>query len=429
MLPLYVLVLVAVFIQKGETYTCYSGSNPPQCSTCGGGSCTSDNGCSCNYDLVTPCVPNSECASVGTNICCPSGYFWSSTDNCCTDTLICNPSCLSDEICTNVNNVATCTCNTTVYSGLSVSSISPTVKCDSKLMTISLSKCLLESFGFDTTTFQLNNNSDACRNIYTEVIGGLTMQTIQALPETDWCGNIVTTDSSKIYYNNMLYIGIQNKSLITVNPANISFSCSYNLTMQTVLAASLHPTLSTVNISVSGQGIAETTMAAYWDAQYTSPVQQDQDVPVGSNVYLGIYADIMDSSKFVLRVENCYATPDNNVNNVNKVAIVSGGCPANQGVTAEVQENGVTLQSRIRFSSFAFQGQPLVYITCDVRLCDKNNTCTGCNAARSSEDGAATLQIPLNFLDDYSSSASNTVVSSWAMLVSSLLAYLSIKLF
>lgn len=66
-------------------------------------------------------------------------------------------------------------------------------------------------------------------------------------------------------------------------------------------------------------------MAAYWDSQYSTPVQSNQDVPVGSNLYLGIFTDAGDANKFVLRTENCYATPDNNVNNVNKVAIVSGG--------------------------------------------------------------------------------------------------------
>ncbi|XP_056416119.1 pancreatic secretory granule membrane major glycoprotein GP2-like [Hyla sarda] len=423
---LYVLVLVAVFLQKEALST----SDTPMCSSCGGGYCTSDNGCSCYSDVTATCVPESECAIVGTNICCPTGYYWSSADNCCTATLICNPSCQNDQICKNVNGVATCGCNTALYSGMNTSSIAPLVKCESSVMTVSLSKCLLEALGYDSTTFQLNNNSDSCVNTYTQTISNVTMQSIQALPQTGWCGNEVANDSLKVYYSNVLHIGIQNKSIITVNPTNISFSCSYNLTMQTSLAAAFKPSFNTVNISVSGEGSILTTMAAYWDQQYTTPVQDNQDVPVGSNIYLGIFSDAQDVSKFVLRTESCYATPDNNVNNVNRVAIVLGGCPANQGITAQVQENGVSLESRIQFNSFAFQGQPLVYITCQVRMCDKNTTCTGCGASRSNgDDGTAMLQIPLNFLDDFSSSASNTVVSSRALLVSSFLVYLSVKLF
>ncbi|XP_073526774.1 pancreatic secretory granule membrane major glycoprotein GP2-like [Phyllobates terribilis] len=429
MIFLYILVLAAVLIQKGETYTCYS-NDPGLCSSCGGGYCTLANGCSCNIDPTITCVPESECASVGTNVCCPTGYYWSSTDSCCTDTLLCNPSCQSDEICQNNTNVATCGCNTTVYSGMNSSSLAPIVNCGSNIITVSLNNCLLQSLGYDVTTLQLNNNSVSCVNTYTEVISNQTMQTIQALPMSGWCGNEVTTDSLKVYYTNVVHIGLQNKSVITVNPTNISFSCSYNLTIQTGLVATIKPSLSTVNISVSGEGTVVLTMDAYWDQQYTTPVLQNEDVPVGSNVYLGIVSDLVDTSKFVLRLESCYATPDNNINNVNRVAIVSGGCPANQGITAEVQENGLSSEARVKFNSFAFQGQPLVYISCVVRLCDKNTTCTGCNAARTSDNsGTAMLQIPLNFVDDYINSASNTVASSWALLASSLLTYLFVKLF
>ncbi|XP_069616223.1 pancreatic secretory granule membrane major glycoprotein GP2-like [Ranitomeya imitator] len=430
MIFLYVLVVAAVLIQKGETYSCYNGNDPVLCSTCGGGSCTTDNGCSCNTDPTITCVPTTECASVGTNICCPTGYYWSTADNCCTGTLLCNPSCQSDEVCKNNSNVATCSCNTALYSGMNSSSLAPIVKCGSSIITVSLRKCLLESLGYDATTLQLNNNSDSCVNTYSEVISNETIQTIQALPISGWCGNEVATDALKVYYTNVVHIGLHNTSLITVNPINISFSCSYNLTIETGLVATIKPSLSTVNISVSGEGTVVLTMDAYLDPQYSVPVQQNEDVPVGSNVYLGIDADLADTSKFVLRVESCYATPDNNINNVNKVAIVSGGCPANQGITAEVQENGATSESRIKFNSFAFQGQPLVYISCIVRLCDKNTTCTGCSAGRASDDSSsAMLQIPLNFVDDYLKSASNTVVSSWVLLASSLMTYLSVKLF
>ncbi|XP_040278164.1 pancreatic secretory granule membrane major glycoprotein GP2-like [Bufo bufo] len=419
----YILVFAAVFIQKG-------GANPQMCSTCGGGSCTADNGCSCNNDLTISCVPTNECASVGTNICCPTGYYWSSVDNCCTDTLLCNPSCMSEEICQNVSAVATCSCNTTLFYGMSSSSFVPTVTCESAVITISMSKCLLEGFGYDSSSFKFNDNSDSCVNTYTSAVNDITMQYIQVLPQAGWCGNEVTTDSTKVNYTNTLYIGIQNSSIITSNPLNMSFTCSYNLSMQISLVAALKPTINTVNISVSGEGSVLTTMTAYWDDQFSTPIQENDNVPVGSNVYLGVFSQATDGSSFVIRAESCYATPDNDVNNVNKVSILSGGCPANQGVTAEVLENGVSLESRMKFNSFAFQGQALVYITCEVRLCVKNKTCTGCNVARSeSGDGIGILQIPVNFLDDYSTSASNTVVSSWALLVSSMLTYLSVKLF
>ncbi|XP_068121570.1 pancreatic secretory granule membrane major glycoprotein GP2-like [Hyperolius riggenbachi] len=434
MIALYVLVLISAFVAKGDAaYTCYgpvAATDPPLCSSCGGGTCTPDNGCSCNNDGVTTCVPTTECTTIGTNICCPSGYYWSSGNPCCTSTVICNPSCKVDETCSSISSVATCVCNTTYYSSLNTSSLSPSIVCNSSLITVSLSKCMLESLGYDSGSFTLNDNSTACTNAYPQSLNGITMETIQVLPQTGWCGNNVSTDSSKVYYSNVLHIGTVTKanSLITASPINMTFSCSYNLSMQTSLAASIRPVSNTVNLTVSGAGSVVTTMAAYWDAAYSTPIQSTDNVPIGSNVYLGVFTDFADVKTFVLRTESCYATPDNNVNNVNKVAILSGGCPANQGVSAQVQSNGQSLEDRVQFSSFAFQGQALVYITCTVRLCSTNATCTGCNAARSSDNTEATLQIPINFLDGYSSSASTAGVS-WSMLIGSFLMFLSVKLF
>ncbi|XP_040193832.1 pancreatic secretory granule membrane major glycoprotein GP2-like [Rana temporaria] len=433
MLVLHVLLLVAALLQKGDANTCYqplTAADTILCSdpTCGGGSCTVANGCACNSDAAITCVPTTECATVANNICCPTGYYWSPTDKCCTATLICNPACTNDKICTNVSSEAICDCNTTLYSGQNSSSLSPIINCGSNVITVSLSECLLESIGYDSQSFQLNNNSDSCTNTYTQTINNQTMMTIQALPQTGWCGNVMTMDNTAVYYSNVLHIGISNTNVITANPVNLTFSCSYNLTIQTSLAGGYNTSTNTVNLTASGVGSVTTTMAAYWDAQYTQPIQSSDTVPVGSSIYIGVTANAGDVNTFVLRTERCVATPDNNVNNVNNAVILSGGCPANQGITAQVKDNGGSLESRFQFSSFAFQGQPLVYITCTVRLCNKNTTCTGCNAARDADTGLGVLQVPINFMDDYGNSASSTAVS-WTLLTSSLVVFFSMKFF
>ncbi|KAM4795788.1 pancreatic secretory granule membrane major glycoprotein GP2-like [Rhinophrynus dorsalis] len=393
---LCVLSLVILLIEKGNA-ACYGGSMP-LCNTCSG-SCPSDNPCAC-ADETTDCVPtsSSECPAQD-NTCCPTNYYWDTASNCCSDTVNCSPACNSDEECKAVNGVATCACNTTAYQGLTSSSIAPTVKCESDTMIISISKCLLESLGYDSSSFQLNNNSDDCTNTYPEVIDGKTMNSIQAIPQTGWCGNIVTMDTTKVYYTNTLHIGTGNSSsgIITVNPANINFTCSYNLTMETSLAAALHPVVSSVNITVNGEGTAVTTMGAYWDASYSKPIETNEDVPVGSDLYLGLFSQFVDGDKFALRVETCFATPDGDQNNVNKVQIVSGGCPANQGVFAQVQQNGEALEARVKISSFAFRDYPLVYISCMARLCDRNGTCTGCNLGRAANSEVGQVQIMVNF--------------------------------
>ncbi|KAM8977284.1 pancreatic secretory granule membrane major glycoprotein GP2-like [Pelodytes ibericus] len=436
MIFLYTLVLAAVLTEKGEA-TCFvpaANSGLLQCSdtTCSG-ACDADNGCTCTIDPTINCVPTGSECLLSDNTCCPNGYYWSLSQNCCTGDVNCIPACQSNEFCQDVNGEATCTCNSTIYIGMSTSSLAPTVKCETNTMSISLNKCLLQSLGFDSTSLTLNNDSNACTNFYSEVVNGVTVVTMQAIPKTNYCGNQLTIDTSKVYYTNTLHIGIQNKTIITVNPMNISFTCSYNLTMQTSLATAFHPVMSTVNLTVNGEGSFVTNMAAYWDAAYGNPIAGDQDVPIGSNIYLGIFSDSGDGDYFVLRVENCFATPDGVETNVNKVQLVSGGCPATQDVYVQVQENGIALEARIQISSFAFQGQALVYITCDVRLCDKNTTCTGCNVGRSADNtGLGRLTIPMNLIGNYlyfDNNSASSAVSSWAVLAASLLTFLSTKLF
>ncbi|XP_053310482.1 pancreatic secretory granule membrane major glycoprotein GP2-like [Spea bombifrons] len=430
MMSLYTFVLLALLIEKG-TAACYvpsAGSGQVYCSDllCLG-SCTTENGCFCSLDETKTCLPAGSTCLAADNTCCPTGYFWSPTDECCTDTVNCFPSCQNDEICQKVNNVATCTCNTTNYSGMSTSSLVPSVKCESSIMTVSVSKCLLEKLGFDSNNLKLNEDSDACTNVYAEVINDSTMKSIQVLPKTGWCGNVVTTDSSKVYYTNTLQVGIKNSSIITVNPLNVSFTCSYNLSMQTSLAAAFHPVVSSVNLTINGEGSILTRMAAYWDQAYANPIKDGEDVPVGSFFFLGLFSDAVDGNQFALRVESCFATPDGVETNVNKVQLVSGGCPANQEVYTDVQSNGNGLEARIKVSSFAFKGQSLVYITCAVRLCNKNGTCTGCNLARSADNRESKLlTLPMNFYDDYTNSAPNTALS-WAVLLGSVMAFLSNK--
>uniref|UniRef100_A0A8C5M8N2 ZP domain-containing protein n=1 Tax=Leptobrachium leishanense TaxID=445787 RepID=A0A8C5M8N2_9ANUR len=391
------------------------------------GSCDEPNGCICSKDVTLSCIPSgAECPSPYSN-CCPLGLFWSTTESCCSTTIYCNPPCQADEECENISNIATCNCNTTVYAGISTSAVLPTVKCESDTITVSFKKCLLYSLGFDPDSLALSDSSENCSFPYRSLENGIRYVSLQGEPKTGWCGNNVNTDSSKVYFSNTLHIGIRNKTIITVNPVNVSFTCSYNLTMQTSLAAAIHPVLSSVNLTVDGEGSFVTTMSAYWDPAYSDAIESTDEVVVGKAFYLGVFSESSDASIFVLRVENCFGTPDGDANNVNKAHLVIGGCPANKEVDVDVQENGVSLQARIKVNSFIFEGQAQVFITCTVRLCPKNGTCTGCTSQRSSEnEGTGSLTIPVNINSDYYSSAANTV-SSWSLLTCSLLTFLAIK--
>ncbi|KAG9463981.1 hypothetical protein GDO78_020702, partial [Eleutherodactylus coqui] len=239
-------------------------------------------------------------------------------------------------------------------------------------------------------------------------------------------------NSSKIFFTNTLHIDPFRGPLITRNPIVFNFTCEYNLTMKTSLNFALNPIVSSVVIPSSGPEIGSftVTLAAYSDAQYSVPIQLDEEILVGSNIYLGLFSPNLDGNVFALRVEKCFATPSSNPDDPNNVLFVSGGCAVSDNIESTVLENGISTEARIQINAFLFQGFSQVYIFCDVKICNKTNSCKGCNVDRSLKADLPQLGIQLNLQanDDFGSSGHHTAVS-WPMLLVYLLGLLSLKLF
>ncbi|XP_075707263.1 pancreatic secretory granule membrane major glycoprotein GP2-like [Rhinoderma darwinii] len=411
---------------------CYDYSSVIWCQDANcAGSCTSANGCSCSD--FTNCMPSGDGCPMEDNTCCVNvaGMYWDSTLRCCTDVPQCNPACLGDEVCNATNTVTPCTCNKATYTGIKVADLKPVVRCDGGVMIASVSQCQLEKLGYDDSSFHLSNNSNDCTFSYPEVMNSIHAQSIQVKATIGWCGNIVQNDSTKIYFTNTLHIDTIRKPLITKNPIVLNFTCEYNLTMQTSLNFSLNPVISTVVIpsSEAGTGSFTITMAAYSNTDFTTPIQENEEILVGSNIYLGLFCPTLDGSSFSLRVEKCFATPSSNRDDLTSVTLISGGCAVSGDALTVVTVNGNSSEARFQTSAFLFQGFSEVYIYCDVTLCSKADVCDVCKTARSGNADFSQVGIKLNLAAyDYSNSGYHTA-ASWSMLAASLLGLLSVKLF
>ncbi|KAM4699914.1 pancreatic secretory granule membrane major glycoprotein GP2-like [Discoglossus pictus] len=427
----FLCVLVLVALLKHTEAACYSGIEHVACSesSCSG-SCSPGNGCTCS-DGLTTCIPSA--CDLDANECCPDGLFWDDTNSCCTDTLVCSPSCLSDEVCVNDTNDAVCVCNNLLHKNETLKDLKTTVDCAEGTMTVSVSKCLLGYLGYDYTTFRLKNDPDInCSAPYPDILNNQRTQSFQIKAKKDICGNIMTLDSSKVYYTNVLFIDILNKPLITINPIEMNFTCSYNLTMQTSLDVILHPVASTTYLNASnGEGSYPLTIAAYKNSEFNIPFEETDNVNVGSDIYLGLFITGADGDNFALRAVQCIATPSNNRNDPTFVQFVSGGCLVDGDVDTALINNGDSLEAKFRVSAFVFDGYGEVHIFCDARLCDKaSGNCTVCQNGKSSEQGTGEVSVSLRMEDtiSFGSSGTDTVVSS-AALAASILMLLLNKLF
>lgn len=234
-------------------------------------------------------------------------------------------------------------------------------------------------------------------------------------------------------YSNILEIPAASINGIIYVPHLIyNFSCSYPRNILASLATEVNAISSTLTLSLGGaSGVITVTMAGFWDSSYTVPITTLQQLDVGTTIYFGLSAASLDYGTFVLRADSCYATPVNDPNSQNRVNLITGGCSADQGVTTQVLMNGESMSVFFSAETFAFNGYSAVYFFCNTRLCAKaGGNCTTCGSGvgRTAESSGTINVGPytLSEIPDFSF-APQTVVS-WTLLVSSLMALLSIRL-
>ncbi|XP_040193829.1 uromodulin-like [Rana temporaria] len=409
------------------TYANMTFCNSTSCS----GSCNSDNGCSCSSDSLLTCVPTPGINCTNSKVpCCPDGLFHNITQSCCSTYPSCDPECATDEVC---NSLGECECNISPYRNLTLKNFQPTVKCESDIIIVTVMQCELQALGLDYSTVHLRNSSnDQCTFSYPDSINGQKGMSVQALTVSNWCGNTVTGDDSNVYISNTVYIGILDKPIITTNNISFNFTCGYKRTMQTSLKLPGNITQQTVYLSgANGTGSYPVTMAAYKNPSFTEPYENNEDVTVGSIIYVGIFVTGADGSQYVVRVESCVASPTDNRSDVNAFYLIKDGCV--QGtVPTLVLDNSKALEASFSISAFQFQNQAYVNLFCDVRLCDKTTeTCSGCGGAKSSKTASNEVKIGLALGGnlDFVDSAGKHTAASWALLAGIQLAIVFIKFF
>ncbi|XP_069478887.1 uromodulin-like isoform X3 [Ambystoma mexicanum] len=287
---------------------------------------------------------------------------------------LCYPPCSTDEVCTAIDGYALCQCNYTFYLQADRSQIVPAVDCRGDAMTVSISKCLLERFQYSASNMHLLVNSTECSGpTYEDIVNNERMLFKQVPLQNGWCGTTFSVQGDMVTYTNALYIPPDFTLPTIISSAlNMSFSCTYNMIMQTSLQTTLQPLNGTVTPpDVNGTGTAQAIMAAYTNDAFTTPYQVGNELMVGSPVYIGIMTSFADRENFTLRAERCVAAPSNASYDINGVPLITDGCALNQDVNVLYLHNGESLEVRFKMDAFVFQDMPEVYIRCDVRLCKK----------------------------------------------------------
>ncbi|XP_020035644.2 pancreatic secretory granule membrane major glycoprotein GP2 [Castor canadensis] len=335
-------------------------------------------------------VNRTACAHWSENCClwnsevlvkaCPGGYHvyrFEGSPECnlryCTEPSTvqdrCENACRPEEECLTQDGVWNCVCRQD-FNGSDAYNLQPQLDCRANEVKVTLDKCLLGDLGFGEEVIAYLRDRN-CSSIMQREDGN--WMSVTSPVQASACGNILESNGTHAIYKNTLSLATD--FIIRDFIVNINFQCAYPLDMKVSLQTALQPIVSSLNINVGGEGEFTVRMALFQDQSYTHPYEGDNVVlSVESMLYVGAILERGDTSRFNLLLRNCYATPTKDRDDPVKYFIIRNSCPNQRDSTINVQENGVSSESRFSVQMFMFAGNyDLVFLHCEVHLCDSLN--------------------------------------------------------
>ncbi|XP_032692060.1 pancreatic secretory granule membrane major glycoprotein GP2 [Lontra canadensis] len=307
----------------------------------------------------------------------------------------CENTCRPEEECSFLNGTWDCYCRQDLNSS-DVHSLQPQLNCGAEEITVSLDKCQLGGLGFgdNVITYLRDRNCSSITQREERNWISVTSPT-----HAGACGNILERNGTHAIYKNTL--SVANEFIIRDTILNINFQCAYPLDMKVSLQTALQPIVSSLNISVDGDGEFTVRMALFQDQNYVSPYEGAVAVlAVESMLYVGALLERGDTSRFNLLLRNCYATPTEDKTDPVKYFIIRNSCPNHYDSTIHVEENGVSSESRFSVQMFMFAGNyDLVFLHCEIHLCDSLNEQCQPSCSRSQRRSGVVAINPAQVLD------------------------------
>ncbi|XP_025858765.2 pancreatic secretory granule membrane major glycoprotein GP2 isoform X2 [Vulpes vulpes] len=307
----------------------------------------------------------------------------------------CKNLCRPEEACSFLNGTWDCFCRSDLNSS-DVHSLQPRLNCGAKEIQVSLDKCQLGGLGFGDEVIAYLRDWNCSNMMQREERNWIS---VTSPTQARACGNILERNGTHAIYKNTL--SLANEFIIRDTILNINFQCAYPLDMKVSLQTALHPIVSSLNISVDGEGEFTVRMALFQDQSYISPYEGAAAVlAVESMLYVGAILERGDTSRFNLLLRNCYATPTKDKTDPVKYFIIRNSCPNQYDSTIHVEENGVSSESRFSVQMFMFAGNyDLVFLHCEIHLCDSLNEQCQPSCSRSQQRSEIVAINPAQVLD------------------------------
>ncbi|KAL0993501.1 hypothetical protein UPYG_G00108860 [Umbra pygmaea] len=238
----------------------------------------------------------------------------------------------------------------------------PELVCERSFLKVGLSQAQLEMAGLNASSAHLADQR--CSNGW--VANGTLW--FQVTRREGICGNILRTNNTHAIYSNSIFVYRVSFS----QPVSFPFSCAYPLDTEASLDVAIAPYLPVDGV-VSGTGPkAKAFMSLYHTQNYTEPYPGGQRIrlPLGSPLYVGVSVKDMETTRFVVVLNDCYATHTPNPHDPRKYFLIQNKC-AVDSTQVSVEENALSLRARFSAQLALYNDSYQdIYLHCTLNLCD-----------------------------------------------------------
>ncbi|XP_026867032.2 pancreatic secretory granule membrane major glycoprotein GP2 isoform X2 [Electrophorus electricus] len=198
------------------------------------------------------------------------------------------------------------------------------------------------------------------------------------------CGTIMASDDTYIMFINTIHNN--ETDIITRSYVNITFGCRYPvnyMVRQPNGENMIRVDVRTITLNTE-EGNFSVAMLLYKDEDFEDKWTTVPSLMLEDNIYVKVY---MTPANLMLRVERCWATPNNDPYSNVQYTFIEDSCPvlANDQ-TLDVMKNGHGPEALFRIQMFKFVGSSYtdVFLHCNIQIC--HSSAGVCQPNCSSED-------------------------------------------
>ncbi|XP_069755611.1 pancreatic secretory granule membrane major glycoprotein GP2-like [Narcine bancroftii] len=278
-----------------------------------------------------------------------------------------NP-CKNEGTCVVVDGIDQCNCLHGLR-GETCEDIKMEVECEHTYIKVLIIKDYFDWKNVSMDSVQLGE--DGCKAA-SEVINGEEYYTI-TIHHSNYshCGTVVLSNATHILYMN----GVETQhttGIITRLPSeSIDFTCAYQRERIVQLAFPIQPKTAIAVLHVQ-EGVVVVSMALYKTLNYQTAYVELPVVSWLERLYISLKIEPGVKNFFVLTINDCWATPTKNPDDLPQYYLLKKGCPTDETVKIHNQIGNET-SANFSVQMFRFTKHPVVFLHCRTEICIPGN--------------------------------------------------------